>query len=52
LLNKQASKYVTHMHDDREVKTLRMLALAEQNLQRCRDVSETTTAAMLGQILP
>lgn len=52
LLNKQASKYVTHMHDDREVKTLRMLALAEHNLQRCRDISETTTLAMLGQILP
>ncbi len=52
LLNKQASKYVTHFHDDREAKMLRMVELAETTLQLCRSLPEDATCATLWKILP
>jgi aminoglycoside phosphotransferase (APT) family kinase protein len=38
LLHKQAAKYVTHLHDDRDAKVIRMVGLAEAALAGCRDV--------------
>ncbi len=52
LLNKQTSKYVTHLHDDREEKAQRMLSLADATLQLCRSLPEEASGAELWKILP
>ncbi|NUO83580.1 aminoglycoside phosphotransferase family protein [candidate division KSB1 bacterium] len=52
LLNKQTSKYVTHLHDDREEKARRMLSLADATLQLCRNLPEDVSGATLWKILP
>ncbi|MEK7727186.1 MAG: aminoglycoside phosphotransferase family protein [candidate division KSB1 bacterium] len=52
VLNKQASKYVTHHHPDRAQKLDRMLTLAEEAVVLCRSLSEAATLATLGERLP
>jgi thiamine kinase-like enzyme len=51
-INKQAGKYVTHMHQDREEKVKRMLALAESTLAGCRQAPNDLTFAALWKVLP
>lgn len=52
VLNKQASKYVSHHHPDREQKLARMLALAENVAALARGLSADTALATLGEKLP
>jgi aminoglycoside phosphotransferase (APT) family kinase protein len=52
LINKQAYKYVTHSHDDREEKVEAMFELARQLLHICRDVSETMPLEGVAALLP
>lgn len=52
LINKQASKYVSHHHPDREQKLACMLALAEEVMKLSRNLSEEITLANLGEKMP
>ncbi len=52
LLNKQARKYVSHHHPDREQKLACMLALAEEAVQLSRNLSAELTLAKLGEMMP
>ncbi len=52
LLNKQASKYLSHHHPDREEKLAHLLALAEATAASCRNLPAETTLATMGALLP
>lgn len=52
LLNKQASKYVSHHHPDRAQKLERMLGLAEAALLPLNPLAAEVTLATLGPMLP
>ncbi len=52
LLNKQANKYVTHFHEDREEKVRQMLALAEAAFAACRQAPDNLTCEALWKVLP
>ncbi|NUO81646.1 aminoglycoside phosphotransferase family protein [candidate division KSB1 bacterium] len=52
LINKQASKYLSHHHPDREEKLAHLLALAEAIAALCRNLPAETTLATMGALLP
>ena len=52
LINKQASKYVKHRHDDYAPKVERMLTLAEAALAGCQDAPAEPNLAVLWKLLP
>jgi aminoglycoside phosphotransferase len=52
LINKQAGKYVTHFHQDREEKVNRMLELAEAALAGSQQVPNDLALAALWKVLP
>jgi aminoglycoside phosphotransferase (APT) family kinase protein len=52
LIHKQAGKYVTHLHEDRDHKVDRMITLAEAALARCEEVSPDLPVAAMWRLLP
>lgn len=52
MINKQASKYVGHFHEDCEEKVARMLGLAEAALARAQTLTESLALDELAQLLP
>jgi len=51
LINKQASKYVNHDHEDQEEKVMRMLALAEATLSDGQNLPGNLTLSALWKVL-
>jgi len=52
LINKQAKKYVSHLHDDCEDKVERMLAIAERTLDIGMQMPANMTLDALSKVLP
>lgn len=52
MINKQASKYVWHFHDDCDEKAARMLTLAEAALALAQDLPQSFAMEELASVLP